>query len=527
MLESSKKPGALLPAFGATVGISLAASLLWRGESAFPAGIILFALCCVLMGASCFGNEFQHRTLPLLLAQPLSRLRIWREKMIVLSSAVLLALAAYGLCLWLFTDPRSFDQDASSRALLLVFLALGVICTAPLQTLMTRNTLIGAVNVFCFPIAICLGLAFLNWLFNFESFLVRYPHLLSLYQGNPFVRVAVQSVIPLLYFVLSYFSGRARFLAYQAADLPAPEIALPARLERLLVWPFRRLIPGYTGPVASLIRKELHLQRPGYLIAGLVCLVSPLEALILKLHPSEVPAALLAVNFFFCIAIIPLVATGLSVAEERALGAAAWQQVLPPSIPKQWTVKLAVTLATCFLLGVLLPGLGYVVGQFLFSTKPFEFPGLAAWDLLFWILGWLLFLSLGVFASSVSTASFKAMLLHFGLIFAVAPAVVGNCWLFVKLTDSVIEHPPMLGRRLDLLHEAASQGSLMLLGYPALALALALAFINGLSYRNYKNTAPTTGRAWIQCGLLLLGVIGLTTGFWVFVTLFLLIGWRY
>jgi hypothetical protein len=35
------------------------------------------------------GNEFQHRTLPLLLSQPAERMRIWAEKMGITLVAVL------------------------------------------------------------------------------------------------------------------------------------------------------------------------------------------------------------------------------------------------------------------------------------------------------------------------------------------------------------------------------------------------------------------------------------------------------
>src|SRR6266478_3813516 len=42
---------------------------------------IIFALGCLIMGAEAFGNEFQQKTLSLLLTQPLPRTFIWKEKM--------------------------------------------------------------------------------------------------------------------------------------------------------------------------------------------------------------------------------------------------------------------------------------------------------------------------------------------------------------------------------------------------------------------------------------------------------------
>src|SRR5436190_1759025 len=59
-------------------------------ELAFCGGV-------VLMAALPFGLEFQNRTLPLLLAQPISRSRLWMEKMLALT----LAVSSVALIRWL------------------------------------------------------------------------------------------------------------------------------------------------------------------------------------------------------------------------------------------------------------------------------------------------------------------------------------------------------------------------------------------------------------------------------------------
>src|SRR5262245_3402779 len=43
----------------------------------------------VALGASSFGVELQHRTLPLMLAQPLQRARLWYEKIFALATAAI------------------------------------------------------------------------------------------------------------------------------------------------------------------------------------------------------------------------------------------------------------------------------------------------------------------------------------------------------------------------------------------------------------------------------------------------------
>ena len=57
-----------------------------------PAG---FFLGIPLLAALSFGDEFQHRTLPVVLGQPVSRMKIWREKLAVAAFAVLSATAVF------------------------------------------------------------------------------------------------------------------------------------------------------------------------------------------------------------------------------------------------------------------------------------------------------------------------------------------------------------------------------------------------------------------------------------------------
>src|SRR5262245_54104244 len=57
--------------------------------------IIGFFIGPPLLAALSFGNEFQHHTMPLLLAEPISRVQIWREKLVVMLIAVMSASLVY------------------------------------------------------------------------------------------------------------------------------------------------------------------------------------------------------------------------------------------------------------------------------------------------------------------------------------------------------------------------------------------------------------------------------------------------
>src|SRR6266567_268600 len=56
----------------------------------FLLGCVVFVLCASipLLAAMSFGTEYQQRTLPLLLAQPCERSRLWNEKMLALLVAI-------------------------------------------------------------------------------------------------------------------------------------------------------------------------------------------------------------------------------------------------------------------------------------------------------------------------------------------------------------------------------------------------------------------------------------------------------
>src|SRR6266487_3077 len=89
----------LLPWSVAAVAAALLPLLVLANEGAirwlhdlwsFLIGCVLFVLCASipLLAAMSFGAEYQQRTLPLLLAQPCERSRLWNEKMLALLVAI-------------------------------------------------------------------------------------------------------------------------------------------------------------------------------------------------------------------------------------------------------------------------------------------------------------------------------------------------------------------------------------------------------------------------------------------------------
>ena len=78
-----------------------------------------------------FGNEFQHRTLSLLLSQPIARSVLWRDKMLVLGAGIVTSLAVLLGCLASVLSRAGADESP----LVLVLIALCAFCGAPYWTL--------------------------------------------------------------------------------------------------------------------------------------------------------------------------------------------------------------------------------------------------------------------------------------------------------------------------------------------------------------------------------------------------------
>ncbi|MDB6018680.1 MAG: hypothetical protein JWR19_3169 [Pedosphaera sp.] len=418
-----KEARALFPAFAMTLllmGFSFVLSFFkaWDDLVAGGFSMVLFALGCAMMGAMVFGQEFQHRTMLLLLSQPVARRTQWFEKMLVLGTAVLTcALVQYLLF------HRISPKDANGEDILLIFMVpLGALCTTPYLTLVTRHTFAAVVFSFCLPafaITFVLGiLDRLHWL-------------------NDANQNWIISLILAIYFTALYGLGQVKFLRWQVIESQSPEIAIPQKLENSLARPFRKLVPGYTGPIASLVSKELRLQRTNFLFAGIFCAALLLEAVwLVTVNRNTSNSMLPGVTFFFYMAVLPLSIGAVSIAEERNWGVAGWHLTLPASARKQWLVKASVALLMGLVLGLLLPA---VIGAV--SEPVFHFDMLKAGTepmglLLVMALVYLLIVAMTIYASSISSNTLRAILFGIGLL-----VVFGSCLVMIKYAAVVAFGP--------------------------------------------------------------------------------------
>ncbi len=388
-------PGALLALLAPGV-------FAWGGnDSAVPWALGSFALGCLLLGANAFGAEFEQRTLPGLLAQPISRARLYLEKLGV--AAVLILLATLNLALAL--APEAGFGMARGGVLQVMVVALLAVASGPFFSLLGRSTLAGA--VFTATVPLVMGLV--------SVFLLEVTHELAFPNETmpPVWSLRWFAWATPIYLLITATLGWRTFARLQVHDSGGRTTQALHPLSRPVDGLFRRLLPE-RHPLASLLRKELRLHVAPWLVAGIMVLLAVLVWLLRSWADPESSLArslndvsLLAV-FAGLLGTLALVVTGAaSVAEERELGTFEWQLTQPVTLARQWLVKIGVATAVALTFGILLPA-----GLLWLSFEPETF-GRAFGEVHLLALStyaacFLLLFVVSLYASSISRSTMRA-----------------------------------------------------------------------------------------------------------------------
>src|ERR1700674_2828555 len=305
-----------------------------------------------LLAALSLGNEFQHRTLSLLLSQPIGRMEIWGEKLSVMIVAVLSATLVF--C---FGWRAALQQDPEVWVVAGAWI-IATIASATFWTLFTRSTMGGlALNIVAQSFLFVAGWKLAEW--------IRGTRHLS--QTEIITALSVAAFVFLCYAGVMFWLGRRTLARFQAMGgivgedlLMAGPNLMPGRLAGWF-----RCRP--TGAISNLIRKELRLLRPLWLITllavlGWTCLT--LFGLVPKRGSTgNIPVAVVMVALFSIL--IAILAGSLSLGEERTSGTHSWHLTLPVSSRRQWLIKLFTALLAGSVCAVLLPVLVLIAGGFL------------------------------------------------------------------------------------------------------------------------------------------------------------------
>jgi hypothetical protein len=296
--------------------------------------LIGFFLGLPLLATLSLGNEFQHRTLSLLLSQPLDRMEIWGEKLSVTVVAVLSAVLVFSLAL----RATSFRQDWRVWAFGGAW-TVAITASATFWTLFTRSTVGGVV--------LNIGVQF------FISFTVPWANLAAwlrargyLSPGNPVV-VSTVTFVFLCYACAMLWLGGRTLARFQATGGMAGDDLLMAGPDVMPgAWAgWLRCRP--TGAFLNLIRKELRLLRPVWLISLLAALgwacLTLFGLLYGRGYSRNFETAVVIVGVVSTL-MIAILAGSVSLGEERTSGTHSWHLSLPVSARRQWLIKLCMAL---------------------------------------------------------------------------------------------------------------------------------------------------------------------------------------
>lgn len=358
-------------------------------------GLCLF---CLMIGSVAFGSEFQYRTLPMFLAQPVSRHVLWKEKMLVMSLFLLSAsmVAVFGIIL--------FDKEILAQKNAVFGCFLIPVCTAggaAYWTMVFRSGLHGAIFGFVVPGALLFVDA---WMAE------------AVFHTGEEYTVGRLAVVLLLYSTTTTLLGFKRFNRLEALDgvFTGAEVRLPDAAEALFTKPLQAVAEPMGKRWKAILLKEVRLQQFSYLFAG--GFFALIGLMILRhghlgwqKQSGDWPMVIDTAIWIYMV-LAPVLAGALSTAEEKNWGVMGWHLMLPLSAVRQWLAKAMVTFATSIVIGVGLPLLFWEAGG-LFS----EGEG-AIYLVIAFLVGNLLLTAFAMYASALVTAALRALLLCFGMV---------------------------------------------------------------------------------------------------------------
>ncbi len=441
-----------------------------------------FLAGCVLLGCASFGSEWNHQTMDLMLVQPVSRRRLWRDKTRVLALALVtvLGLAVPGFV----ASPVEFQQPFLSVSgvlwcLLPLAWALGV---GPWMTLRLGNTIAAFVFTLCSPFAWISVMSLIlpaGWESSEEAWSLAF---------------CVFAVPLYAMALLAHGDARSGFNRLETTISLGRAITLTGWFKWRSAAP---AAPTRSNAFMALVWKELHVHEVSGLIAliavissGLIMIYRPVyQSLSPENLHSTVPSFIISGIAILCGIMVPVTAGCMAVAEERQLGLLGWHLTLPPSHRKQWLVKCLAVYAVVVALGFLLPTGIVVVSDLLENRTLPPWPLRESSGIEYGMLGAmsLLLATVCLFSSSVASTSLRAILLCLGTIglAGAMAALAGLMWNAESFFGTVL---PFLAPGKA---KFAALDVLAVMGY---------GFLLFLSYLNYRRLESAL-RPWLQVGL--------------------------
>ncbi|HEY5041169.1 MAG TPA: hypothetical protein VIK53_04135 [Verrucomicrobiae bacterium] len=434
----------LLPSF--LIGIALTfANCFWKQDFSSQYGVVnysgfvvfvSFVFCpaiAVFMALNSFGAEFSAGTFSMLLAQPVSRSRVWWMKVSALATGLLIGGLVW--CAILFLRVETFPEPSKFRGLgdvlLGVWVFLLVIYSGALWTVLLLRQVAAA---FWFTLLVP------------GAILVVISALVG--ENHPEWFEPVASVAMLIYGIAGFLFARRLFLRAQDVTWTGGTIAMP-EMRGLPAWFSRSAARRVFRPRAALWWKEIQLHQSQFIMAGVLVLLHLGVLAVRKFgsyQRSSTTEFVLEI-FWRLWLVMPVLVGAAAVAEERKLGTLAGQFCLPVKRRTQFAVKFLVAMLLSVLFGAVMPlllegsrilpnvhsdfsvlrmGMSQLIdaGKVLSKGQVLFWNGLSAFN------ACLPLLTLAGIAAAIGAISFYASTLTRNTLQALAPAVLGLLLMF-------------------------------------------------------------------------------------------------
>ncbi len=468
----------LLPNFGLVCLLALA-NLFFsdQPDRAFNSifyltGFVGCPLVAVMLVLGSFGTEIGGGTFSSLLAQPVSRQKIWETKILLLLAALLAGAMLWSACVYIgiFRSGSSHGINEVFHLLTVVLVACLAIFSGGLWTVLLMRQVAAA---FWFTILVPAVLFIL-----LSSVLAGASDELSL---------ALFVTVWGGYSLAGFFFARWLFFRAQDLQWSGGTIALPE--VRGLAGLFSSAGKKRSWrPRAALAWKELQLHQAQFIIAGVLALLH-LGVLAARKygHYQRNSATEFILELFWGLwLVMPLLVGCAAVAEERKLGTLVGQLGLPVKRRTQFAVKFRVALLLSVLLGCvlplllegprILPDLHFLPAGFHPANSYLGMPN--GWQFFLWygletVNQWAAWLAFAGSAAIIGGISFYASTLARNTLQALAPAVLGLALTYF-LSTVALRNPGNFGW-----HLPWHGGLVVFIGVPVLVVTLVvLAFGN-------------------------------------------------
>ena len=361
-----------------------------------------FVVGVLVLAAMPMGVELHERTLSLLLSQPTERVRLWKEKLFAASLMIALLSVIHGIA-----SVVSGQLNLMS-ALLFAGFAIAAVCSVGYYTLSTRSVLIGITCAVGMPYAIVLS----------TYLIVRYVFGLELDSEPPKVGAPGEglylsdqmALVLILVAGAAYSAFFLRLSCRQFANLELRDapVSRAAEVPTALVprWLSNLFRARPTGVILNLIRKEVCLHKPVFLVSAIFAAVWLLTLLLMLLRPvwNDNCIATLHGLTGAQIVLMAILIGCVSLGDDKALGTTAWHLTLPLSAGRQWLIKLFVAVATLVAMAIILPILLATLALVKAQVGLLAFRDGAVWAIPFALVFVLSFWSASMVTSTVRAA---------------------------------------------------------------------------------------------------------------------------